>query len=144
MTAFGWVIALSQFYLPLPIVHTISGAGPIFIFIIDYYINRIKINKKQLIGIVIGVLGLVLTVNGRIIMTYFDPTFSIDSEFQNYRTENIILIFFVALVLVAINALWAYGIVLTKALVGINPIQIVFHLGILMTMMSAVVYCMVG
>jgi hypothetical protein len=32
----GLAIAAAQFYLPLPIVHTINFFAPIFIFIIDY------------------------------------------------------------------------------------------------------------
>ena len=35
------VISLSQFILPLPIVHTINSSGIIFVFIIDYLINNV-------------------------------------------------------------------------------------------------------
>ena len=68
-------MAFSQFYLPLPIVHTISGSGPLFVFIIDYYLNGIEINQKQLTGIAFGIIGLILAVNGRLIITYIDPTY---------------------------------------------------------------------
>ena len=77
----GGSIALSHFYIPIPIVHTLSGSGPIFIFIIDYYRNGVKINEKQLVGIVLGLLGVILTVNGGIVMHFIDPTFSLNSEF---------------------------------------------------------------
>lgn len=73
MLCFSWSVAFSQFYLPLPIVHTICGGGPIFIFIVDYYMNGIKINMKQFIGIIIGIIGLIFTVNGGLIMVYFNP-----------------------------------------------------------------------
>ena len=33
----GIAVTMAQFYLPLPIVHTISFFSPIFIFIIDYF-----------------------------------------------------------------------------------------------------------
>lgn len=33
----GLAITMAQFYLPLPIVHTISFFSPIFIFVIDYF-----------------------------------------------------------------------------------------------------------
>lgn len=33
----GLAITASQFYLPLPIVHTINFFAPIFIFVIDYF-----------------------------------------------------------------------------------------------------------
>jgi drug/metabolite transporter (DMT)-like permease len=37
MVIHGLAITMAQFYLPLPIVHTISFFAPIFIFIIDYF-----------------------------------------------------------------------------------------------------------
>ena len=86
MTIFGWSVAFSQFYIPLPIVHTICGSGPIFIFIIDFYLNGIRINSKQFFGIIIGIIGLILTINGRILLVYINPTFEMESEFENYRT----------------------------------------------------------
>ena len=73
MVCFSWSVAFSQFYLSLPIVHTICGGGPIFIFIVDYYMNGIKINMKQFLGILIGIIGLILTINGRLLMVYLDP-----------------------------------------------------------------------
>ena len=75
MSFFSSIVGLAQFYLPLPIVHTICGSGPIFVFILDYYLNGVRINLKQLIGIILGLLGLILTVNGRLIILYFDPSF---------------------------------------------------------------------
>lgn len=37
MVIHGLAMAAAQFYLPLPIVHTISFFAPIFIFVIDYF-----------------------------------------------------------------------------------------------------------
>ena len=82
----GWSVALSHFYIPIPVIHTLSGTGPIFVFVIDYYKNGVNINKKQLVGIILGICGLILTVNGRILMSWIDPTFSLDSEFKNYKS----------------------------------------------------------
>lgn len=79
MTFFGWVVAFSQFYIPIPIVHTICGSGPIYIFIIDYYLNGIRINGKQFLGILVGIIGLILTINGRILITYINPGFKMES-----------------------------------------------------------------
>ena len=75
MIFFGWNLALSQFYLPLPIVHTISGTGSIFVFLVDYFLNGVAITPKQLVGVVVGFMGLVLTVNGRLLIHYIDPSF---------------------------------------------------------------------
>ena len=37
MVIHGLAMAAAQFYLPLPIVHTISFCSPIFVFVIDYF-----------------------------------------------------------------------------------------------------------
>ena len=37
MVVHGLAITAAQFYLPLPIVHTINFFAPIFIFVIDYF-----------------------------------------------------------------------------------------------------------
>ena len=82
----GWSIALSHFYVPIPIVHTLTGSGPIFVFIVDYYKNGVKINRKQIVGIILGLVGVILIVNGRIIIHFIDPSYSLDSEFENYKS----------------------------------------------------------
>jgi drug/metabolite transporter (DMT)-like permease len=64
-----------QFYLPLPIVHTINSSGPLFIFIMDYFMNGVKINNKQLMGIIIAVLGVAITVNGESVMEFMDDDY---------------------------------------------------------------------
>ena len=75
MTTFGWVFALSQMYISLPMAHTINGSGPIFIYIIDYYLNGVQVSRRQVVSIVVVIVGLILTVNGRLIVTYFDPDY---------------------------------------------------------------------
>lgn len=59
------MMALSQFILPLPIVHTINVSGIIFTFIIDYYLNSVMIVRKQFYGIMIALVGVCLTVNNQ-------------------------------------------------------------------------------
>jgi drug/metabolite transporter (DMT)-like permease len=56
-------------------VHTISGFGPIFVCILNYFLNGVKINSKQLSGILVAFCGIVLTVNGRKIWGLIDPSF---------------------------------------------------------------------
>jgi drug/metabolite transporter (DMT)-like permease len=67
MTIHSFYIGLSQFMLPLPVTHTISCSGTIFIFIIDYFMNGTVINKTQLLGIIVGLVGVLLTSNGRVL-----------------------------------------------------------------------------
>ena len=61
-----------QFVLPLPIIHTISSSGVLFVFMIDYLQNGVTINQKQAYGIIAGIVGVLLTTNGSLIMRYFD------------------------------------------------------------------------
>lgn len=139
MIFFGWNLALSQFYLPLPIVHTISGAGSIFVFVVDYFLNGVGITAKQLVGVIVGFVGLSLTVNGNIIMHYFHPEFEQHSDFQNYRSYDALVILSVALLLVFANVCWAFSIVTTKTLQA-HPYLITYHQGILMMLTSAIIY----
>ena len=138
LSFYGWGMAFSQFYLPLPIVHTISGTGPLFVFIIDYYLNDVKINQKQLVGIIFGIAGLILTVNGRLIITYIDPTYEVESEFS-YRTSSPVVIVLVSFLLAFVNVLWAYSTVITKSL-NYTPYQLCFHNGIVLMYFSGILF----
>ena len=68
MAVYLIVISLAQYILPLPAVHTINSSGPIFVFITDYFVNGVKISMKQAIGVGVGVVGVMLAGNGRVIM----------------------------------------------------------------------------
>ena len=75
MVVHGFMIAFSQFFLPLPIVHTISTASNLFVFLWDYWLFGVKINKTQKLGIFVGIIGVLLVVNGRIIMNHLNPNY---------------------------------------------------------------------
>jgi len=63
MVLHGLAMGTAQFYLPLPIVHTISFFAPIFIFVIDYFENGVRINKPQFYCLAAALLGIVCTIN---------------------------------------------------------------------------------
>ena len=75
MTFHSFFTGLAQFVLPLPICYTIACSGTLFIFIIDYFINVTKINSQQFIGIIVGILGVFLTSNGKLITKIIDPSY---------------------------------------------------------------------
>lgn len=77
----GLVFIWVQFYLPQPIVHTLASSGTMFIFFLDYFINGITITKKQLYGVMVGVVGVLFTVNGEFIMKFFYPDYTTTTEF---------------------------------------------------------------
>ena len=51
------VYAFVQFYLAQPIVQTLATIGPLFIFLLDYKTNGIKITTKQFYGVILGIFG---------------------------------------------------------------------------------------
>jgi hypothetical protein len=66
-------LAFCGFYLPQPIIHTISSCGPILLMIEDYFLNGVKINSQQFKGIVITIIGVMFTINGDVILSMFIP-----------------------------------------------------------------------
>lgn len=149
---FGWLVArnmimsihslvfsVSQFILPLPIVHTLSCTGVLFIFIVDYLMFGTKINSKQTIGIIIGIVGSMVASNGRLITQYFDPTYEYQSHFQNYMTDDPFVITIFSFFFLAIIIVWGFGVVITKKAVA-NTFQINFNLGFCMLFTGSLAY----
>jgi drug/metabolite transporter (DMT)-like permease len=68
-------VAGSQFILPLEIVHTITSGSVLFVFIVDYLLNQVKTNLKQGLGITIGMIGMILGSNFRLITMWIDPDY---------------------------------------------------------------------
>ena len=89
MIFYGTSIGVAQFYLPLPIVHTICGSGPICVFIIDYCLNGVKINAKQFVGLAVTMFGLVLAINGGMLIKHLNPNSKpiLSSSTTNPRTR---------------------------------------------------------
>lgn len=69
------IYTVAQYYLPQPILQTIHTTGALFVFILDYKINHVTITKKQFYGVMLGVAGVLLTINGELIVRAFDPTY---------------------------------------------------------------------
>lgn len=67
------LFASSQYILPLPIVHTLGCTGTLFVFLIDYLLNNVKINLKQSIGILLGFIGALIATNSRILTKIIYP-----------------------------------------------------------------------
>lgn len=122
-------VGASQFILPLSIVHTIISSSTLFIFVIDYLINGVRINVKQGVGIAIGLIGVVLACNGRLITTLINPDYKYETKYQNYITDNIYLISLFTICMVVMMAGWAYAIVITKSL-HYNMFQVNYLFGI--------------
>lgn len=68
-------VGASQFILPLSIVHTIISSSTLFVFIIDFLVNYVRVNLKQGVGITIGIIGMILASNGRVLETWINPDY---------------------------------------------------------------------
>ncbi len=61
----GWVVAGVQFYIPLPLVHTILSSGCIMVFVAGMILDGHKASWMQLLGVATAFLGVILTSNGQ-------------------------------------------------------------------------------
>ncbi len=66
---------LAQFILPLSIVFTLVSSSTLFVFIFDYILFDVKINFKQGIGIIVGMIGIALASNGKLISKMVDQNY---------------------------------------------------------------------
>lgn len=66
-------LASILFVLPFSVVFTINNSCALFVFVIDYYLYNVKINKKQVYGVIWGFFGVLLTVNGEFFINLFYP-----------------------------------------------------------------------
>ena len=112
--AYFYALPFSQFYLPLPIVHTIGCSSIAIIYTIDYFLNGITITKNGAVGVVFALVGVILMANNRLIMSFIGED-SFDSRFVHYRDGSILLFSFVALVLFLARIVNCYGLVKLKS-----------------------------
>jgi drug/metabolite transporter (DMT)-like permease len=136
----GLAITAAQFYLPLPIVHTINFFAPIFIFIIDYFENGVRINKTQFYFLLFSVLGLLCTINNELMSKLIDKNYELKTEFKNYIKLTPGEFSLYGLALIAIMFLWAYGLLRVRTFYKNNHTYVNFHLGLLFTITSGFLY----
>jgi drug/metabolite transporter (DMT)-like permease len=68
-----YAIFLCHYYLSVSILQTINTVGPILVFVWDYYLYGIGINRRQFTGVIMGILGLLITINALKIYKIFVP-----------------------------------------------------------------------
>jgi drug/metabolite transporter (DMT)-like permease len=64
----GLLLSLALYYLPPSTVHTINSSSPIVVYVVDYLRNGTQVSQKQVFGILIGFLSIIITVNSNYIM----------------------------------------------------------------------------
>lgn len=135
----GFFYAFAQFIIPLPVVYTIGCSGTLFIFVIDYLLNDIKVNSKQVLGICIGIIGAILATNGRMITKFIDPSYQYNSKFQNYITDDPFIISIFSFIFLIVIILWGFGIVICKKAIA-NTFQVNYIIGLGLLFCGGLVY----
>ncbi len=81
---------------------------------LNYFIYGKKINRQQILGMIIAFAGILLTVNGRSILASIDPNYHFNSDFKNYKSDDPFTLLIVSLILLLFVVFWAYAILITK------------------------------
>jgi drug/metabolite transporter (DMT)-like permease len=136
MVIHGFYFALSFHYLEVPIVYTISNAGPIIVFIMDYFLNGIAVTHRQLLGILVSCLGITLAVNSHLIYWILNLDDTTTTKFE-YIETSLEIKMLVSCGFLVIMIGWAYAIILTKRLKSTNAIQLNFHQGIMLLLCNS-------
>ena len=84
-------------------------------------------------------MGILLTVNGRSILAFLDPSFTFTSDFGNYKSDDPAVLFMVSLVLLLLVVFWGYGILITR-LNQHHIIEVVYHQAIFGIIGSSIGY----
>lgn len=132
----GIIISLSLYYLPSPIVHTINSCGPLIVFVLDYIRNGTAVTNKQIVGIFISAIGLLITINAALILSWIGWSDTIISNF-NYVESSLKTKTVVSLIFVLSQIGSAYALILTKEIKTQDPYQIGLHFGIVQTVTGA-------
>jgi drug/metabolite transporter (DMT)-like permease len=140
MVVHNFAYNLAQFYLPLPVAITLGSISPLFVYIYDYWLYGITINRAQVFFLAVSIVGVVLTANGSYLITFFDDIDIDRTKFEHYQSKDPVVMAYASLGLVAVMAVHAYGVVLTKKLRGVHTGQINFIQGILIFYSAAVMF----
>ena len=71
LTIYGFVFSECQFYLPSPIIYTIYFSSPLSVLSLEFLIFNRKVNRREALGVIISLIGVVLTSNGMHIKSFF-------------------------------------------------------------------------
>lgn len=134
------IFTAAQFYLPLPIVHTVNFFAPIFIFIIDYFENGVRVSTAQMWFLVMSVLGVLFTVNNELFSKLIDPNYEKETEFKNYIKLSPWEFSLYGFGLILVMFLWAYGLLRVRTFYKNHHTYVNFHLGVVFTITSGFLY----
>ena len=94
---------------------------------------------KQIFGIGLTVIGVILTANGRLISSCLDPNYVFDTKFSNYYTDDPMVIAIASLLFVLFLVIWGYAIYSTNKMKA-SPFVVNFLLGAKIYMVSSLLF----
>ena len=127
-------------YLQPSIVYTIANIGPIIVFVMDYVKNNTTVTSRQQAGIAISCMGLIITVNSLIIMSWLGYDNYVDESKYHYEESSLAFKVFVCVILFVEYVFWAWAMILTKDLKKTNSIQLNYVGGLFLVILSPVFY----
>lgn len=105
----------------------IASSGPILIFILDYLINHININKKEILGCLITMMGVAVVIKPDLIFGFFwksaQESDSDKGASNEDRLKNILNMVGVLL----ITLLWAYSVLIFQKMKDLHSNTINFY-----------------
>jgi drug/metabolite transporter (DMT)-like permease len=141
MVVHNFAYIISQYYLPLPIAITLSSTSPLFVFIYDYYLFGVTINRKQVVFLMVSIMGVIITSNSSYLITFIDADFDFEqSNFDGYQTSDPVVRTYAGIAVVLVMMMHGYGLLLTKKLVDVHTAHINFIQGLAILFASSIIF----
>lgn len=140
MASQQFLISYSLKYLQPSMVQTLVNSGPVIVFVIDYFKNKIDVTAKQIIGIIIATFGLMIAINSMILSSLLGMANFTDNSSFKYNESTLDFKIALCIILFVQHIFWAYGMIITKDLKETNSTQLNFLSGVILTVLGAVTY----
>lgn len=140
MTVQQFLISYSLKYLQPSMVQTLVNSGPVIVFVMDYFKNKMEVAAKQIIGIIIATFGLMIAINSMILGAWLGMENFTDNSSFKYNESTLDFKIILCIVLFLQHIFWAYGMIITKDLKETNSTQLNFLSGVILTLSGAVTY----
>lgn len=140
LTVYGFAFAEAQYYLPSPIIYTVYFSGPLFVVLLDYLLFKRVISGRETKGIILAIVGVLMTSNGITIKSWFTGESSFETEFPHYKTDSLLVKSLVGLLLSCLTFGWASAIILVRYVKCRKVAELNMNFGLIMTLASGVVY----
>lgn len=71
----GLTVSFFQMYLPLTVYYTLNASMTIFAFLLNSCLYGVHFTINQRKAVIVGMIGIALVVNGRVIYQLFDSSY---------------------------------------------------------------------